>query len=196
LDEVIHNSVHSALLQMEEQEHGHDHGGGVSSNNRSKNIKKAIRKIRSKTFRTQVRRLLEDFHPHPTFFVLDANIDLLVFANGVYDFTQKKFRAIRPSDRISCENGLQRIFPTEATEEAQKDFIQTFRSEFATVVAVRPNTPEYVIVTAVCPRCKSENSHGAPKGARRVGARVCDGCPYEYYIKLEEDTVGAALLRQ
>jgi len=194
MDEVIHNSVDSALKQIEEQvesfPHGHD---GAAESSESKIIKKAVRKIRSAAFHSEVRRMIKNLYcrdvgsaddDDDTVFCLDADLDLLAFSNGVYDFIHKKFRAIRPSDCISSENGLERTFPTEATEEAQKDFIQTFRPEFATVIAVRPNTPEYVCVTVLCPRCKSENSHGAPKGARRE-SRVCDGCPYEYYIKLE-----------
>jgi len=181
---------------MEEQEHCHDHGGGVSSNNMSKNIKKAIRKIHSEAFRSQVRRKLEGLGRlyYPTGFCLDANLDLLAFSNGVYDFTQKKFRAILPSDYISCENGLERTFPTEATEEAQKEFIQTFRPEFASIVAVHPNNsyPCSLCVKVICPRCKRQNSHGVEKPTGKAGMehRVCHGCPFAYDIKVEEGIDG------
>jgi len=191
LDEKIYNSVYSALVQMGE------HGSPESNT-----IKKAIRKIRSTTFRSQVRRTLErlvsdDYLLYcpdevtasgddATGFGLDSNLDLLPFSNGVYDFIQKKFRAILPSDCISRENGLDRTFPMDATEEAQKEFIQTFRPEFASIVAVRPNTthPSHLCVKVMCPRCSRQNSHGVPKCAGRE-RRICDGCMFGYYIRLK-----------
>jgi hypothetical protein len=127
-------------------------------------------------------------------FGLDANLDLLAFSNWVYDFIQKKFRAILPSDCISCKNGLERTFPTEATEEAQKDFIQTFRPEFASIVAVHPNNsyPCSLCVKVICPRCKRQNSHGVekPKGKAGMEHRICHGCPFAYEIKVEEGIDG------
>lgn len=203
-DEVIHNSVDIALKQMGEQvesiSHGHD---GAAESSESKIITKAVRKIRSAAFHSEVRRMIKNLfcrdvgsggEDDDTVFSLDADLDLLAFSNGVYDFIQNKFRAILPSDCISCENGLERTFPTEATEEAQKEFIQTFRPEFTTIVAVHPNNryPCSLCVKVICPRCKRQNSHGVEKPTGKAGMehRVCHGCPFAYDIKVEEGIDG------